>query len=186
MCSKQPIARPAVARRAPAIFLLPYWSFRMIRSGLVLVAALLLGGCLYGPNGPTPAAQPAPAAASATLSGDPAHPDTTQGWVRTELYFGLGYADQPQPDISEAQWRAFLDAEVTPRFPSGLSVFDVYGQWQGKTQPKPERLRSKLIVLLHEDNAQTRAAIDAIRSAWKQKTGDQSVLRVTQPADVSF
>jgi hypothetical protein len=26
----------------------------------------------------------------------------------------------------------------------------------------------------------------AIRAAWKQKTGDQSVMKVTQPADVSF
>ncbi|WP_020648514.1 DUF3574 domain-containing protein [Solimonas variicoloris] len=158
----------------------------MIRSGLVLVVALLLGGCLYGPGGPVPAAQPAPATASATLSGDTAHPAAAQGWVRTELYFGIGYADRPQPDVSEAQWRAFLDTEVTPRFPSGLSVLDLYGQWQGKGQPSPERLRSKLIVLLHEDTPAARAAIDAIRSAWKQKTGDQSVLRVMQPADVSF
>ncbi|MFT4047866.1 MAG: DUF3574 domain-containing protein [Solimonas sp.] len=152
----------------------------MIRSGLVLAAALLLGGCLYGPHGPTPAAAPA------TLSGDAAHPGATQGWARTELYFGLGDAEQPQQGVSEAQWRAFLDAEVTPRFPSGLSVLDVYGQWLDRGAAQPQRLRSKLIVLLHEDNAQTRAAIDAIRSAWKRRTGDQSVLRVTQPADVSF
>jgi len=155
----------------------------MRRSGFVLAAALSLSACLYGP---TPPVQPAPTTASATLSGDAAHPDVTRNWVRTELYFGLGYADQPQQGIAEAQWRAFLDAEVTPRFPSGLSVLDVYGQWQGKEQSHPERLRSKLIVLLHEDTPQARAAIDAIRSAWKQKTGDQSVLRVTQPADVSF
>ena len=32
----------------------------------------------------------------------------------------------------------------------------------------------------------TAAKIAAIRTAWKQKTGDQSVLQVTEPADVSF
>ncbi|WP_245586183.1 DUF3574 domain-containing protein [Solimonas soli] len=158
----------------------------MPRAGLALATTFVLAGCLYGPGGPSPAAQPSLTTTAATLSGDAAHPASTQNWVRTELYFGIGYADQPQPGISEAEWRAFLDAEVTPRFPSGLSVFDLYGQWQGKSEPRPERLRSKLIVLLHEDTPAARAAIDAIRSAWKQKTGDQSVLRVTQPADVSF
>ena len=35
------------------------------------------------------------------------------------------------------KWRDFLDREVTPRFPSGLSVVDVYGQWHGKQQNRP-------------------------------------------------
>jgi hypothetical protein len=105
--------------------------------------------------------------------------------VRTELYFGLGLADG-HDGVDDAAWRAFLDAEVTPRFPSGLSVIEAYGQWQGKQQAHPERLRSKVIVLLYADGPAPRAAVDAIRAAWKAKTGDQSVLRVTQPADVSF
>jgi hypothetical protein len=88
--------------------------------------------------------------------------------------------------VSQVQWRAFLDKEVTPRFPSGLSVMDVYGQWQGTKQPVPTRLRSKLLIVDYPDTAENRAKVDAIRAAWKRQTGDQSVLRVTQPADVSF
>jgi hypothetical protein len=88
--------------------------------------------------------------------------------------------------VSQVQWRAFLDKEVTPRFPSGLSVMDVYGQWQGNKQPVPTRLRSKLLIVDYPDTAENRAKVDAIRAAWKRQTGDQSVLRVTQPADVSF
>jgi hypothetical protein len=124
-------------------------------------------------------------ATSPTFSGDAAHPATTVGWLRTELYFGLGTAGHAD-GVSDAEWRAFLDKEVTPRFPSGLTVLDGYGQWQGNKQPQPERLRSKIVVLLHADNPAQREAIEAIRSAWKAKTGDQSVLRVTQPAEVSF
>ena len=75
---------------------------------------------------------------------------------------------------------------MTPRFPDGFSVIDVYGQWQGKNQRAPERLRTKLIVLEHPDTKENGDKIDAIRTAWKKLTGDQSVLRVTQPADVSF
>ncbi|HVI53771.1 MAG TPA: DUF3574 domain-containing protein [Luteibacter sp.] len=122
---------------------------------------------------------------SPTLAGDAAHPAVTSGWVRTELYFGLGAAGRVD-GVSEAEWRVFLDKEVTPRFPSGLTVVDAYGQWQGSRQPEPERLRSKVIVLLYPDGIAQREAVDAIRTAWKAKTGDQSVLRVTQPAEVSF
>ena len=88
--------------------------------------------------------------------------------------------------MSDGQWRDFLDREVTPRFPDGLSVVDVYGQWQGRNATAPERLRSKLLIIDYLDNAKNRAKIEAIRAAWKQRTGDQSVLRVTEPADVSF
>lgn len=122
---------------------------------------------------------------SPTLAGDAAHPAVTSGWMRTELYFGLGTAGRAD-GVSEADWLAFLDKEVTPRFPSGLTVIDAYGQWQGSKRPEPERLRSKIVVLLYADSPAQREAIDAIRTAWKARTGDQSVLRVTQSAEVSF
>jgi hypothetical protein len=140
-----------------------------------VLLAVLLAGCAASPI-----------AADAALHGDPAHPAQTQGWVDTRLYFGLGPADQPQQGVSEQAWREFLDREVTPRFPDGLSVLDVYGQWQDARQASPERLRSKLLVIEHADTAANRAKVEAIRTAWKRRTGDQSVLRVTQPADVSF
>ncbi|HUV70409.1 MAG TPA: DUF3574 domain-containing protein [Terracidiphilus sp.] len=124
--------------------------------------------------------------AAATLRGDPAHPDSTRGWVETKLYFGLGPADHSDQGVSEQDWRNFLDREVSPRFPAGLSVVDVYGQWQGKNERAPERLRSKMLLIDYPDSAANRAKIDAIRAAWKQKTGDQSVMRVTEPVDVSF
>lgn len=122
----------------------------------------------------------------AALAGDAAHPPEAIGWVRTELYFGTGLADDPRSGISEAEWRSFMDSEVTVRFPDGLSVFDIYGQWRGKGEAVPARLRSKVIVLLYPDTSAHQADIEAIRSAWKRTTGDQSVLRVTQSADVSF
>ena len=131
------------------------------------------------------ATAPAPPSA-ASLAGDPAHPGAAAGWVRTELYFGISLADDPNPARTEEKWRAFLDSEVTPRFPDGLSVFDIYGQWRSKGQAQPVRQRSKVIVVLYPDTPQHRADIDAVRAAWKRDTGDQSVLKVTQAAEVSF
>jgi hypothetical protein len=124
--------------------------------------------------------------ATSTLHGDPAHPARAVRWVDTRLYFGLGPADDTSKGTSEAAWREFLDTEVTPRFPDGLSVLDVYGQWQGKGQTAPGRERSKLLVIDYPATAGNAAKIEAIRAAWKQRTHAQSVLKVTQPADVSF
>lgn len=123
---------------------------------------------------------------SPTLHGDKAHPAATQGWVDTKLYFGLGPADAPDKGVSEAAWRDFVDKEVTPRFPAGLSVVDVYGQWQGKNEKVPEGIRSKLLMIDYPENHDNEARVEAIRAAWKKLTGDQSVLKVTQSADVSF
>jgi hypothetical protein len=65
-------------------------------------------------------------------------------------------------------------------------VLDVYGQWQSKSTQKVERIRSKLLVIDYPDNPRNRRSIAAIRAAWKSRTGDQSVLQVTQRAAVSF
>ena len=145
---------------------------------VVLIAGLL--GCA------SRRATSRPPAVAPTLTGDAAHPGQTQGWVDTKLYFGLGPAEHPEQGISQADWRNFLDREVTPRFPTGLSVVDVYGQWQAKTEPAPERLRTKMLIIDYLDTQENRNKIAAIRAAWKQKTGAQSVMRVTEPADVSF
>jgi hypothetical protein len=128
---------------------------------------------------------------AATLQGDPAHPPATHGWVDTRLYFGLGPAGAPGKGVTAAAWRDFLDQEVTPRFPAGFSVLDVYGQWQSKPnhdqpKPTPERIRSKMLIIDYPATPDNEARVEAIRAAWKQRTGDQSVLKVTQPADVSF
>ncbi|HWE86612.1 MAG TPA: DUF3574 domain-containing protein [Terracidiphilus sp.] len=148
---------------------------------LLPVLAVALSGCVPHAANPAAAASTAP-----TLQGDVNHPGQAQGWVDTKLYFGLGPADHPDQGIGEQKWRGFLDREVTPRFPSGLSVVDVYGQWLSKGKTEPERLHTKMLIILYPDSAENRAKIDAIRAAWKQMTGDESVLRVTEPADVSF
>ncbi len=146
-------------------------------------ALLLLSGCAGSALD-----RPASPAATAAMHGDAARPAAASGWVRSELYFGVGNAADPADpaNIDEARWRAFLDREVTPRFPDGLTVFDAYGQWLFRGRDAPERLKSKVLVILHEDTAQRTADIEAIRLAWKQATGHQSVLWSRQAAEVSF
>jgi len=128
----------------------------------------------------------APAAPDATLVGDPERPGEDR-WLRTELYIAVGRADDPDgPRIDGDTWRAFLDAEVTPRFPDGFTVHDAYGQWRNRDSGRIGRLDSKVIVILHPDDAAARSAVEAIRAAFKARFGHDSVLRATHPIEVSF
>jgi hypothetical protein len=111
-----------------------------------------------------------------------------QVWVRTELYFSIGdWLETALSTEAESTWAKFLDAEVTPRFPDGLSVVDIYGQWRSRAAGAAvQRERSRLLVIVHADNAEADAKIEAIRAAWKQQAGEESVLRVSVPAKVGF
>jgi hypothetical protein len=162
----------------------------LLRSLFLATALLAVSGCA------SVGRADAPSATTASLQGDALRPAQAAGWVRSELYFGVGKehsieaggpADRPQAEtITEERWRAFLDKEVTARFPDGLTVFDAYGQWLFRGAGEPNRLKTKVLVVLHEDTPQRRADIEAIRLAWKQATGHQSVLWSRHAVDVSF
>lgn len=157
----------------------------MIRTSKLLCMALLwavLAGCASAP-----AAQQAPAGdVTARLHGDAGRPAAAQDWLRSELYFALAREEGDTAPMDASGWSAFLDREVTPRFPDGLSVFDAYGQWLARDQDTPGRLRSKALVILHPDTPEHRRKIDEIRLAWKRETGHVSVLWSWQRVNVSF
>lgn len=148
---------------------------------LLSAAVLVLGACAS-----TAAPPSVPAAVTPSLQGDQTRPAQAAGWARSELYFGVANEADAGNGITEAQWRAFLDREVTSRFPDGLTVFDAYGQWLFRGNDQPGRLKSKLLVILHPDTPARAADIDAIRLAWKRQTGHQSVLWSKHPVEVSF
>jgi|ERR1700677_458244 Protein of unknown function (DUF3574) len=150
-----------------------------LKSALVLAALLALSVAARV------AVADSPQQATAALQGDAARPPAAQ-WLRGELYFGIGDLEVSDRSAGEMRWRAFLDREVTPRFPDGLTVLDAYGQWLDRGAREPSRLRSKVLVILYEDTPSNRAAIDAIRLAWKTATHDQSVLLATERVEVSF
>lgn len=97
-------------------------------------------------------------------------------WLRTELYLAAVDADD---------WEAFVAERVTPRFPAGFTVFDARGQWQ-PPQGEIRRLATKVLVILHPPTHEAERAIDAIRSDYCSAFRQQSVLRSTTPAMVSF
>lgn len=96
--------------------------------------------------------------------------------IRTELYYGA---------IPLPAWNKYLVEEVTPRFPDGLSWFDLNGQWLGRSG-KVSRLPSRVLVILHDTSADKNRKVDEVRKAFTTQFGHQSVLRVSVPVEASF
>ncbi|MDQ3692453.1 MAG: DUF3574 domain-containing protein [Chloroflexota bacterium] len=108
-------------------------------------------------------------------------------WNRTELFFGTAKPDGSA--VTETEWRQFLDAEVTPRFPDGLTVLSGNGQWQEEDGDIIQE-RSKLVLLLYPREAadESNKEIEAIRAAYEHQFQQQSVPRADddRPVCTSF
>jgi hypothetical protein len=104
-------------------------------------------------------------------------------YTRLELLFGLG--KQGGGEVSEEEWRAFLETEVTPRFPDGLTVLAGYGQWRSRSG-EVARDPTRVLVIWHRRAAGGEADIEAIRQAYKIQFGQESVMRVDGVSCVSF
>jgi hypothetical protein len=174
--TERPVARSATHRihRAGAI-----------AAGVVLVGGGLLGGCatagsnggsLGSGSGPAPSAGPGtgPAQSTAGLPAD------CQPYERTELFFGTGRAGAAP--VSDQEFDAFTDAEITPRFPDGLTVLTGAGQWRG-SDGKLAKERSKVLILLYPkpSAAESGPKIEDIRHLYEQKFNQESVLRADDP-----
>ena len=135
-----------------------------------LLAALLVGTWTLGACTP-PAAQMAAPAAVCVAPLRPA--------VEVDLYFGRGL-DKGR-EVSEAEWAAFLNEEVTPRFPDGLSVIDVRGQYRA-SDGRIERERSKLLIVVVFDAPAHMSKVQAVVDAYKARHGQESAFRVERAA----
>ena len=87
--------------------------------------------------------------------------------------------------MSEADWLAFLDAEVTPRFPEGLTVLTGQGQWRN-AQGQIARETAKVLLIWYLPGPRTETHIAAIREGYKQRFAQASVMRVDGAGCVAF
>jgi hypothetical protein len=107
-------------------------------------------------------------------------------WIRTELYFGTTMPDGSM--IPESTWRAFLDEEITPRFPAGLTVLEGYGQYLNSQGVIAKEASIVLIIFYPaETAAESSALLEEIRDAYETQFDQESVLRAdSQPVCISF
>lgn len=134
-----------------------------------VAGALLLAGCVSVDARVIGDAQVCPAGLEARTT--------------AELFFGRNIG--ALPGVSDADWVRFVDEEITPRFPDGLSVSDVAGQWRaadGTIVREPSK--GVMIVLSGEEGEYAR--LDAIRDAYKARFRQESVMLVQRRACVGF
>ena len=92
--------------------------------------------------------------------------------VSAELFFG---ADIPGGgSVSEADWTNFLDREVTPRFPEGLTTWEADGRWRAP-DGRATHERSRVMLLVFTPSPHARARLDALMDAYRTQFHQISV-----------
>ena len=104
-------------------------------------------------------------------------------FARTELFFGTGKPDGTA--VTEAEFFAFIDEQVTPRFPDGLTVLRAEGQFRGDNNVIVKE-HSFVLILLYpvEDFRASSRKINEIRQTYNAQFDQESVLRVDDPLAV--
>lgn len=115
----------------------------------------------------------------------PKRPTSVSGvWVRTELYFGSMKADN-QP-VTDAEFGAFLEKEVTERFPDGLTLLSGHGQFRNSSGAIIREKSFVLILFYPPQQQDANEKIQQIREIYKAEFNQESVLRVDGFSMVSF
>ena len=104
-------------------------------------------------------------------------------YMRTELVFGM--SRHQAPDISEAEFERFIDEQIAPRFPEGLTIVSGDGRFKD-AKGNIVQEASKLLVVLYQFGQERSRQIDEIRSAYRTQFQQQSVLRIDEMQCVSF
>ena len=123
------------------------------------------------------------AMAPASRAGTPSCPAGFEEFTEYRLFFGRSRGDVEV--VSDKAWRGFLAAEITPRFPDGLTVLDAGGQWRDGSGAIM-RERTKLVIALAKPGAAEVRHTVEIAEAYKRSFGQEAVLRTITPACVSF
>jgi hypothetical protein len=141
-------------------------------------------GTAYARQQPTlvPTLVPAPVASDLDMRDADARLKTDP-FIRTELFFGSERADKPE--VSDTEFKQFLDQHVTPRFPDGLTVLKGFGQFR-EADGQIVQESSFVLILLYprETLRDSSAKIEEIRTLYKDSFEQESVLRADDPRAV--
>jgi hypothetical protein len=101
-----------------------------------------------------------------------------------ELLFGRKIGDRIA--VSEAKWAGFVDREITPRFPDGVTVFNITGQWRDADRNRIVREPGKLVMIVLPGKDDDLERLNQVTAAYKRRFRQQSVGVILRPACVSF
>ncbi|MER5730527.1 DUF3574 domain-containing protein [Streptomyces sp. NPDC002138] len=120
------------------------------------------------------------------LVGAAMHGHTGAPYRETRLYFGT---ERPggAPPVAEREFDRFLDREVTPAFPDGLTVQPGHGQWRGPDGRIVRETSYEVVLLYPQKGADERGeSIERIRRAYEKQFAQDSVLRSDDQVNADF
>ena len=118
-------------------------------------------------------------------SGTPSCPLPGQKTMATaQLFFGLSVPGRGP--VTAQEWRAFTSQTLTRYFPDGFTAYDGSGQWMDPKTRHIVRERSKVVIVVANDDANFAKNIAAVSDAYRAEFRQQSVGVVTQMACAAF
>lgn len=111
-------------------------------------------------------------------------PEDGQTMSKVELYFGLDIPGGGK--VKSEEWQSFIDNEITPRFPDGLTIDNVSGQWRDARTNETIEEQSRMVMILYKPSAEAEKAIEDIRTGYKTEFQQDSVMRLDESNCVSF
>jgi hypothetical protein len=98
----------------------------------------------------------------------------------------LGEAIQGRDDLTDMEWKSFLDDTVTVNLPNGYTVFDANGGWMNPITHKSIKEATKVLLVALPEAPETLTAIDRIRTTYQIRFHQQVVGMTVQHACGSF
>jgi Protein of unknown function (DUF3574) len=126
----------------------------------------------------------AAATGASAQTAEPSCHGTQQPKNVAELFFGRDIGHRV--GVSESDWTRFMARELMPRFPDGLTVTDVIGQWRDRNSGGIAREPSKHVEIVLLGDADDEARLDAVVAAYKRVFHQHSVGVIVRTACVSF
>lgn len=109
---------------------------------------------------------------------------TAPSTVSDRLFFGRNIPGTTG-EVSDAQWNAFVNEVIVPRFPDGFTVWTGAGQWKGE-DGKEVSERTLVMELVHKTDPAVDTKFAEIAQAYRQRFNQEAVLGVRAPAQMTF
>nr|WP_285482850.1 DUF3574 domain-containing protein [Amycolatopsis sp. NBRC 101858] len=143
------------------------------------MVAAVAAAAVLGLGGGVAAASAADAPASPQVQ-----PSPGELWKRTELFFGTGKPDGTE--VTDKEFAAFSDREITPAFPDGFTRLDGSGQWRGGSGVIVREHTHVVVLLYPFADRDAEREIEGLRADYEKQFQQESVLRSDSVEKVSF
>jgi hypothetical protein len=100
------------------------------------------------------------------------------------LYMGKAIAGRP--DLTDAEWRSFLDRSVTVALPDGYTILEGNGAWMSPASHRTVREATRVLIVALPDTPSSLAAVNRVRQDYQTAFHQQLVGMTVEPVCAAF